>query len=176
MKCCHGHSGAFACNGLCQKPWRFEPFFFVSGGEIKAPLSLDLLPVPCLQAVGVAPARQTATTAVHKCRQALLLLSCYHHQKSQSTSCVKVNFNLVQETDSNNNQEMLVSLGPNPSDPSFPLCVEFMRKVEVSGRSGSRLLSLAAESESHDYFGAKVQINLLRGCDLADLNQMRSAL
>lgn len=76
----------------------------------------------------------------------------------------------------NNNQEMLVSLGPNPSDPSFPLCVEFMWMVEVSGRSGSRLLSLVAESESRDYFGAKVQINLLRGCDLADLNQMRSAL
>lgn len=48
------------------KARRFSPFFSASGGEIKAPLSLDLLPVLCLQVVGVAPARQTATTAVHK--------------------------------------------------------------------------------------------------------------
>lgn len=44
--------------------------------------------------------------------------------------------------------------------PTYP--PKFTFKVEVRGRSGSRLLSLAAESEPCDYFGAKVQINPMR--------------
>lgn len=68
----------------------------------------------------------------------------------------------------------MVSVGTGLPTPPHP--VEFMWKVEVGGRSGSRLLSRAAESESRDYFGAKVQTNLLWGCDLADVNQMHGAL
>lgn len=123
MKCCHGCSGAFACNSLCQKPRRFQPFFFVSGGEIKAPLSLDLLPVPCLQVVGVAPARQTATTAVHK--HSLTLFS----QNNNSTSC-EMSFNFPKETDSNDNQEVMVSLGTGPP-PQSSSCGRWRLEAEV---------------------------------------------
>lgn len=56
------------------------------------------------------------------------------------------------------------------------LAPKFTFQVGLEKRSGSRLLmSVTAESEPCDYFGAKVQINPV-GHDLADLNQMCFAL
>lgn len=166
MKCCRrGCSAAFACNGLGQEPRRFWPFCLVSGEEnkgstVSGPPSSPLPPSSrrrsCWRNHNHGGAEMlTCSLPLPPCHPHPHLQPQPHqHQKKNSTFC-KVSFHFPKTSHhSNNRQEMLVSLGTEPTPP-IPHPPEFTWKVEVRGRSGSRLLSLAAESESRDYFGAK---------------------